>query len=57
MSWSFTYGLKLNGKGIALSASLREAGISVGSVVQIGISGTYEDLYEKELKEAFSPDR
>jgi hypothetical protein len=57
MRWSFTYGLRLNGKGIALSTSLRAAGISVGSVVQIGISGTYEDLYEKELKEAFSPDK
>jgi hypothetical protein len=54
MRWSFTYGLRLNGNGVPLSTTLRAAGITVGSVVQIGISGTYEDLYEKELKEAFS---
>ena len=57
MRWSFSYGLKHNGKGIGLSTTLRAAGIDVGSVVQIGISGTYEDLYEKELTEAFSPDK
>jgi hypothetical protein len=57
MKWSFSYGLRLDGKGISLNKTLREAGITVGSVVQIGISGTYQDLYEKELKEAFSPDK
>lgn len=55
MKWSFSYGLRLDGKGIPLNSTLREAGIEVGSVVQIGISGVYEDLYEKELSEAFSP--
>jgi hypothetical protein len=40
MRWSFTYGLRLNGQGIGLSTTLRAAGIAVGSVVQIGISGT-----------------
>lgn len=56
MRWSFSYGLRFEGKGIPLSGSLREAGLNTGSVVQIAISGQYEDLYEKELKEAFSPD-
>jgi hypothetical protein len=55
MKWSFTYGLRLNGKGISLGTSLHDAGIAVATVVQISISGTYEDLYQKELKEAFSP--
>lgn len=57
MRWSFSYGLRLNGQSIGLSTTLRAAGVSLGSVVQIGISGTYQDLYEKELKEAFSPDK
>jgi hypothetical protein len=57
MRWSFSYGLRLNGKGIGLSTTLRAAGIEIGSVVQIGISGKYEDLYAKELKDAFSPDK
>jgi hypothetical protein len=57
MKWSFSYGLRLDGKGISLDTKLRDAGIAVGSVVQIGISGVYEDLYEKELKEAFSRDK
>jgi hypothetical protein len=56
MRWSFTYGLRLDGKGISLDAKLRDAGIAVGSVVQIGISGVYEDLYEKELKKTYFPD-
>jgi hypothetical protein len=55
MHWSFTYGLRIEGKGVPLDTTLRAAGLSVGSVIQIGISGRYEDLYEKELKEAFSP--
>jgi len=57
MRWSFSYGLRLNGTSISLNQSLREAGVILGSVVQIGISGTYEDLYKKELKEAFSGER
>lgn len=57
MQWSFTYSLRLDGKNISLAKKLRDAGIAVGSVVQIGISGVYQDLYEKELKEAFAPDK
>lgn len=57
MKWSFSYGLRLDGKSISLDTRLRDAGITVGSVVQIGISGVYEDLYEKELKDAFSSDK
>lgn len=57
MRWSFIYSLRADGEGISLNSTLREAGLQAGSVVQIGISGRYEDLYEKELKEAeaFSP--
>ncbi|MCU1264131.1 MAG: hypothetical protein JWM21_449 [Acidobacteria bacterium] len=51
MKWSFSYGLVFDGKSISLSESLRDAGVEVGGVVMIRISGTYEDLYEKELKE------
>lgn len=57
MKWSFTYGLKLDGNGISLHTPLRDAGVKLGSVLQIGISGVYEDLYEKELKDAFGPDK
>lgn len=57
MRWSFTYGLRVDGKGIGLGTTLRQAGLVVGSVLQISISGRYEDLYEKELREAFSPDK
>lgn len=57
MKWSFSYGLRLDGKSISLGDTLRDAGVRTGSVVQININGRYEDLYEKELKEAFSPDK
>lgn len=51
MKWNFSYRIRLNGKGLPLATTLADAGISVGDVLQIGISGTYQDLYEKELKE------
>lgn len=55
MKWSFSYGLLMNGKSISLGDTLRNAGVQTGSVLQINISGLYEDLYENELEEAFSP--
>jgi hypothetical protein len=57
MKWSFSYGLRTNGKAISLPTRLRDAEVSTGAVVQISISGVYEDLYEKELTEAFSSDK
>ncbi len=57
MKWSFSYGLKLEGQGISLNTQLHDAGVQIGSVLQIGISGVYEDLYEKELKEAFGTEK
>lgn len=51
MKWAFSYKLIFNEKGIGLSKSLREAGVSPGSVLTMGINGTYEDVWEKELKE------
>lgn len=51
MKWSFSYKLIFNEQGIGLSKSLREAGVSHGSVLKMGINGTYEDVWEKELKE------
>lgn len=51
MKWSFSYGLVFDGKSISLSESLSDAGVEVGGVVMIRISGTYEDLYLKELKQ------
>jgi hypothetical protein len=49
MRWSFLYGLVFKDEGISLSKKLRDVGIDVGSVVQVSISGRYEDLYEKQL--------
>lgn len=51
MKWSFSYSIRLDGKSLSLSSTLQDAGVTIGTVLQIGISGTYEDLYEKELKE------
>src|ERR1019366_2289777 len=51
MKWSFTYRLILGDKGIGLSTTLRDAGVELGSVLKMGISGTYQDVWEKELKE------
>ena len=49
MRWSFSYGLVYNDKSITLSTTLRAAGVTLGDVLRINISGTYEDLYEKAL--------
>lgn len=51
MRWSFTYGLLLSNTSIALPVTLRDAGVTTGSVLKIRISGTYEDLYERERTE------
>ncbi len=51
MRWSFSYGLHHQNKAIGLRQVLRDAGIGVGSTLQLSIRGTYEDLFEKELKE------
>ena len=51
MKWSFSNRLMFAEKGIGLSTSLRDAGVSLGAVLKLGISGTYEDVWEKELKE------
>ncbi|MBL3607112.1 MULTISPECIES: toll/interleukin-1 receptor domain-containing protein [Pseudomonas] len=57
MKWSFSYGIRLNGNGLSLRDTLAGAGINLGDVLQISISGTYEDLYEKELKEMWAGDK
>ena len=57
MKWSFSYGLRLNGQGLSLRDTLADAGINLGDVLQISISGTYQDLYEKELKEMWAGDK
>lgn len=51
MRWSFNYGLVFADETITLSKELRQAGVTVGSVVKIRINGTYEDLYEKERED------
>lgn len=51
MKWSFSYRLIFDEKGISLSTRLRDAGVSLGAVLKLGINGTYEDVWEKELKE------
>lgn len=51
MRWSFSYTILFDERSLPLSMTLAEAGVSIGTVLKIGISGLYEDLYEKELKE------
>jgi hypothetical protein len=51
MKWSFSYRLIFDDRGIGLSTSLRDAGVSLGAVLRLGISGTYEDVWENQLKE------
>lgn len=51
MRWSFSYRLIFDEKGIGLSTRLCDAGVSAGAVLKLGINGTYEDVWEKELKE------
>lgn len=51
MKWSFSYKLIFNEQGIGLSKTLREVGVSPGSMLKMGINGTYEDVWQKELKE------
>lgn len=55
MRWSFRYKLIHGEHSVPLRRTLQEAGIVVGSTVKIGISGTYKDLYENELKQMWEP--
>ncbi|RII26492.1 MAG: hypothetical protein CXR30_16575 [Geobacter sp.] len=57
MKWSFSYGLLYEDESISLNTTLREARVENGATLKIRINGTYEDLYEKELKEAFGSDK
>ena len=50
MRWSFRYSLIFNDESIDLSTSLRDAGVSEGAVLKLGINGTYSDLWTNELK-------
>jgi hypothetical protein len=50
MRWSFRYSLVYEGHSVPLRKTLAEVGIVVGSTVQLSISGSYEDLYEKEIR-------
>jgi hypothetical protein len=51
MKWFFSYRLIFGDKGIGLSTTLRDAGVGLGSVLKMSINGTYEDVWDKELKE------
>jgi hypothetical protein len=51
MRWSFSYAILHNDRAIPLSKSLGDAGVSVGDTTYLRINGTYEDLWEKELRE------
>jgi hypothetical protein len=55
MSWTFSYKLVCGEQSVPLRRTLREAGISVGNIVNISISGRYKDLYENEIKELWEP--
>lgn len=50
MRWSFSYAILHNGRIIPLSKSLHDAGVSIGDTIYLRINGTYEDLWEKELR-------
>jgi hypothetical protein len=50
MKWSFSYKLVYNEKTVSLSTKLSDAGIAIGSVLHLSISGTYEDVFQNELK-------
>lgn len=51
MKWSFSYGLIFKDESISLSSTLSQIGVSDGDTIKINISGTYEDLFEKQLKD------
>ncbi len=51
MKWSFGYRLIFDDKGIDLSATLRDAGVGLGSFLKMAINGKYEDVWEREQKE------
>ena len=57
MKWSFSYGLLYEDESISLNTTLRESRVENGATLKIRINGTYEDLYENELKEAFGSDK
>ena len=51
MRWSFSYGIVHKDETIPLSRSLADASVSVGDTIYLLINGTYEDLWEKELRD------
>lgn len=55
MRWSFSYKLMYGEHSVPLRTTLKEAGIVVGSTVKIGISGSYKDLYENEIRQMWEP--
>lgn len=50
MKWSFSYKLVFKETAVPLSTKLLDAGIALGSVLQLSINGTFEDVFQKELK-------
>jgi len=57
MRWSFSYGLRYQNQAIGLRQRLRDVGVVIGSTLQLSIRGTYQDLYDKELKEMWKDDK
>jgi len=55
MRWSFSYKLVYGEHSVPLRTTLKEAGIVIGSTVKISISGSYNDLYENEIKQMWEP--
>jgi len=55
LRWSFSYGLVFGDHFVPLHKILEDAGIVVGSTVQISISGSYEDLYKNEIGRMWEP--
>jgi hypothetical protein len=50
MRWRFSYKLVFNDVDLPLSKKLDLVGVRLGSVLKLAITGTYEDIFQNELK-------
>jgi hypothetical protein len=57
MKWSFSYSIVFKNNKITLTQSLADAGVKRGDTIQLSITGIYEDLWEKELKDMWKGDK
>jgi hypothetical protein len=55
LRWSFSYKLVYGEHSVPLRKTLQDAGIVVGSTVEMSVDGRYEDLYQNEIKRMWEP--